>query len=194
MASKIEICNMALANLGAALINQLTEGSPEARYCRLNFDHARDAVLRDHPWNFAARRESLALLSTTPRGFAYAYQYPTDCVRALSIWKSIPTADPIPFEVQAKSGGGKQINTDEADAVLEYTARVTEEGQYDDSFVDALAWRLAAAIAMPLTKSLPIMQAMMTVYENRMAQAAAMDGQEGRKDPEYTSSWIQARL
>lgn len=190
MASQIDICNQALAHIGAEMINDLTESSSGAKYCKLFFAPARDIVLRDHFWNFAAKTEPLALLSVTPTGWDFAYQYPTDCIRARAIWKAVESADPIKFERQ-----GGMILTDEANAILEYTARITDTGLFDPTFVDALSWRLAADLAMPLAKSLPIKQAMLTVYANRIVQAEALDSREGRSDEtDVQSPWIQARL
>ena len=194
MANQIQICNLALAHLGASSISSITEASREAQVCKLHYDLARDSVLREHPWNFATKRLALALLAVTPVGFDYAYAYPTDCLFAREIWRSVSTDPLIVFEVQAKAGGGRQIVTDAVGAVLEYTAQITDEAQFDASFVDAFSWRLAADIAVPLTKSLPISQAMLTVYANRLNSAAVRDGQEGRTDPEFVNSWIQVRL
>ena len=194
MASQIDICNQALAHIGADMINDINEASAGAKHCRLFFSSARDIVLRDHFWNFAAKTISLAPLSITPVGFDYAYTYPTDCIRVKAIWQAVTTADPIKYEVRAKEGGGLMILTDEADAILEYTARITDAGQFDPTFADALSWRLAADLAMPLSKSLPIKQAMLTVYTNRLVQAEALDSREGRIDQEANSPWVRARL
>lgn len=194
MASEVTICNLALAHLGTANINSLDDASKEGRACKLHYAAARDAVLRDHPWNFAASREYLALLSgVTPVGWSYAYAYPSDCLFAREIWQDTPQLEPTPFEVMRISGQ-RVLATDEANAALEYTAQVTDTAQFDSLFIDALGYKLAAELAMPLTRSIPITQAMLSLYMSRMAQATTVDSREGRKDPDHPNGFIQARL
>ena len=52
----VEICNNALALIGARRITALTDTTKEARTCNDIYDGARKAVLRLHPWNFATER------------------------------------------------------------------------------------------------------------------------------------------
>jgi hypothetical protein len=86
MASVIEICNRALSNIGnSRSINSLTEASKEAGQCSLHFDSCRDAALADFDWNFATKRLALADTNNPPPDWAYAYQYPTDCLRITEI-------------------------------------------------------------------------------------------------------------
>lgn len=193
MASDITICNLALAHLGTATISALTDASKEARACKLHYEEARDAVLREHPWNFATRRVYLALLSVAPVGYDFAYAYPTDCLFAREIWQETELLAPTPFEVVSGTSG-RMVVTDEADAVLEYTARVTDSAQFDPLFVQALSYRLAAEIAMPITRSVTVAQAMLNLYRNSVAMATTIDGREGKTDPEHPNSYIQARL
>lgn len=57
--NSVEICNSALTLIGSRRIASLSDPSPEARNCLLNYDICRKAVLRDHPWNFATKRVDL---------------------------------------------------------------------------------------------------------------------------------------
>lgn len=54
--NSVEICNNALALIGARRITALTDPSKEARTCNDAYDGCRKAVLRLHPWNFATVR------------------------------------------------------------------------------------------------------------------------------------------
>lgn len=62
-ASNIVICNSALTAIGTRRITSLSDPSREARVCNDNYDLCRLAVLRMHPWNFAATK---VILSSTP--------------------------------------------------------------------------------------------------------------------------------
>lgn len=60
VASKVDICNMALDNFGKATITSLTENTAEAQACVRQYDIARRASLIRSPWSFARKRRSLA--------------------------------------------------------------------------------------------------------------------------------------
>lgn len=194
MASDVTICNLALSHLGDDRISSLDDPTRQGRTCKLHYAPARDAVLRDHPWNFATSRESLALLTgVTAVGWNYVYAYPSDCLFAREIWQETEQVNPTPFEIIRK-GDKRIIVTNQEDAVLEYTVQVTDTTQFDPLFVDALSYKLAAELAMPLTRSVPITQAMLSLYMNRVAQATTIDSREGRKDPEHPSTFLNVRL
>ena len=193
MASDVSICNLALSHIGTATINSLDDPTKEGRACKLHFAAVRDSVLREHPWNFATKREYLSLLNTTPVGWSFAYAYPSDCLFARELWQQTRLENPTPFET-VRGTGGRVIVTNEQDAVLEYTSAVTDATQFDPLFVDALSYKLAAELAMPITRSVPISQAMLNLYLNRLQQAATMDSREGREDPEHPYTFLRARL
>lgn len=193
MSSEVTICNLALSHLGAATINSLDDLTKEGRACKLHYAAARDFVLRDHPWNFATRREYLALLAEDPPvGWSYAYAYPSDCHQARRIWQETQQLKPTPFEVM-RGANGRVIATNEGGAVLEYTAKITDPSQFDAMFINALSYYLATELAMPITKSPQVGQTMMSIYMARVDQAAASDGREGHTTVEAPNSFLQAR-
>lgn len=197
MASIIGICNIALSHIGTSGIQALTESSKEALACRTLYESARDAVLRDHPWNFAERRAALALSTEEVPGYSYVYAYPSECLSARRF-----TADDAPgmttttpFVVTADSTlSGKLIATDLGAAVLIYTAKVTDPTMFDPLFVDALGWRLASDLAIPVTGDPRVEQSCFTRYINFLRNAQAADSMEGKKDPETSNSFVDARL
>ena len=66
MSSIIGICNNALDKLGHGPIISLDDGNKSANLCARNWPLVRDRVLRDHPWNFAVKRATLASASPAP--------------------------------------------------------------------------------------------------------------------------------
>lgn len=64
-ASSVVICNSALTHIGTRRIVALSDPSREARACNDNYDLCRLAVLRMHPWNFAATKVTLAATAIT---------------------------------------------------------------------------------------------------------------------------------
>ncbi len=90
MTSKMDIVNLALANLSREPIQSLAEPNPEAFQLRAHWETALASILRDHPWGFAMRRKQLAAFAESPISFAYAYAYPEDCIQARCVLPAHP--------------------------------------------------------------------------------------------------------
>lgn len=101
MTSAVDVCNNALANIGTrSSISSLTEDSPEARACVIQYNTVLENLLRAAHWGFARKNLTASLLkalpgtpenSTTPTdslwhesypplGWLYSYAYPSDCL------------------------------------------------------------------------------------------------------------------
>lgn len=193
-ASVVQICNLALSHLGAAAIVSLSENSAEGIACNLHYETSRDSVLRDHPWNFAAKRVALAeLAETPPAGWSHIYSLPSDCLLAREIVNTLGT-DPIKFVIESNAGAtARVLLTDQAQATLLYTASVGEVTMFDPLFVEALSWKLASMVCMPLTRDRNIMQMCQTMYLNTLVLAQAADANEGQAETPREADWIVAR-
>lgn len=191
--SQVGICNLALSYLGLSSIASMTEASAEAVQCNLHYENARDFALRDYTWNFATKRVTLAESATItpPDEWGYAYSVPSDCLWARKVvtGPAMPAAE---FVIETV-GTAKVIYTSEQDAILQYTARVSETTLFDPMFVEALAWKLAALISMPLTRDKSLMQMAMNMYVNTLAQAQRADANEGLPETPPDADWIEVR-
>lgn len=188
MSSEIQICNLALSHLGVHTINSLSDASQEARKCSLYYAPARDFVLADFPWNFAERRNYLALLSgITPLGFLYAYQYPVDCldIRGVYDYYLVTKAEYL-VNVSADLAS-KQIFTNQETAAIIYTAKVTNVNLFDEAFKTALSYKLAADLVPSLVKKDAVFRSMMAAYVTYLNNAKARNASES-KEPEDTSN------
>ena len=195
MANEIEICQMALDHIGARQINALTDQCAEARACRRLYGPARDQVLRDHPWGFAERRRRLVMVKPPNlHGYTYAYEYPIDCFHAREIFRGA-FLKPIEFRVaRLDEAYPKLILTNEPHAILIYTAHVTDADAFDSAFATALSWRLAADLAMPVTKTLAVQQAAMEIYSYHINSAGKNDAMEAHQDPvNHFTTFLDAR-
>ncbi|WP_019644552.1 hypothetical protein [Novispirillum itersonii] len=193
VASVVGLCNLSLSLLGAQDIAALDEASPEARACARHFGPCLEAVLRDHPWNFATRRVVLApLAAPVAPGWTYAYALPPDCLLAREL--VVPQGSAAArFSVEYAPGAGRVLLTDLAGAALVYTARTEDTASFDPLFVQALSWRLAAHLAMPLTRDRALLQMAQTLYLNTLTQAQRADANEGVPESPRDPSWIAAR-
>ncbi len=181
MASSVtEICNLALSHIKRQYIQSLDDNSREAKECKRIYPLLRDSVLGDFPWGFATKHATLALRTDTPYGnWTYAYAVPSDCLAIRKIWNPYSNEIFIEFDVAASADlTSKLIMTSQADAVLVYTARVTDTNMFDLAFVDALAWRLAADLAVPLTGDTQVQQAAYQMYTMLLGKAQQKSARE----------------
>lgn len=198
MASVIEICNIALSNIGnSRSINSLSESSKEAGACSLHFDACRDAVLSDFDWNFATKRIALADTNMPPSDWQYAYQYPVDCLRIIEIMVPGVRNPTAAQRVQYATGiddTGRLIYTDQSSAWLKYVSRVTDVNLFDAIFSEALSWRLAAAIGMQLAGSADLGNNALNMYRASILSAGAHSMNESQEPQMPESEFTLARL
>lgn len=176
MTSKVELANIALANIRAQSINSFGEASLNGQYVRLFYPKVLKSMLTDHNWSFGRKEKPLARLSNEELfDYAYVYQYPSDCLR-LNYLKSpvnkIDLADNgfvfrpeyydnnpfndesarrlrIPHAVR-NIDGNRVIGANEPDLWIDYRAFVDDPNKYDASFIDAFTWRLGSELAIPI--------------------------------------------
>lgn len=199
-ASEAGICNMALAHLGqSASITSLDDATPDAQACARFYALCRDAVLRDFPWPFATTTALLGLVAVQPSPvWLYSYRYPADCLRALQIPNGISRVLTPTTQVPWKEGidaTGKLLYTDQPNALLEYVVRVADPTLFPPDFVEALSYRLAAAIAPQVTGGDPFKlgaQAMQ-LYTFTLERAALNAANESQPDQPADSPSILAR-
>lgn len=157
MASEVDICNTALAQLGdEATVASLNppEGSAQAEHCARFYPIARDTLLQSYPWNFASKRATLAQLGDAPVGWTYSYARPIDALDILAVQRP---ETPDNFEQQeyvceVNSDGQPVIYCNVEDASVRYLARVSDTSRFPPLFVTALSWHLAAMLAGPIIK------------------------------------------
>lgn len=156
MATKTEICNLAIIHLGSAkeISNLDTDQSSEGSVFRRVYDDVLRAVLRDAEWPFASKVLSLGLIASNPTTeWGYSYRYPSDCVqfrRILSGKRKDTKDSAIEYKI-LRDSAGRIIYTDQETAVGEYTMLNDDPEQYPSDFVLAFSFRLAAYVAPVLT-------------------------------------------
>lgn len=200
MASVIEICNRALSNIGNnRSINSLEEASKEAGQCSLYYESIRDAVLADFDWNFATKNIALADTNNPPQDWAFAYTYPTDCLKIIEIpvpGVRYPTAAMrVQYAVGSDSAGtGRLIYTDLPQAWLRYVARITDVNMFDSIFQEALSWRLAAAINMVLTGNADLGNNALSMYSRIILSAGSHSMNESQEPQMPDDPFTVARM
>lgn len=174
MAGRVEIVNVALARLGEGAIQTLDEGSAPANAAKVVYDTSRRSALRDYPWAFATRRESLARLVESPVGFQHAFALPSGCLRILGVYDT--AGGEVPYELR-----GKTLCSSANSVVACYTDDVIDEAMFDPAFVDALTFRLASDLAVPVKGSVELMARYAEEYHHQIRQAATVSAREDRE-------------
>ena len=178
MATEVDICNLALAHLGDdATIASLSppEGSAQAEKAARFYPIARNNLLEMHTWNFAAKRENLALTTNTLDQWDYAYVAPADMMNPVAIISPsaqndyatrmsagdtpgnltanfAPTIVAGQYTPQQFAVEGSYIYTNQENAMLRYQAYVTDPSLFSPLFVTTLSWHLASMLAGPVIK------------------------------------------
>jgi hypothetical protein len=188
MPSVVSICNQALFNLGDEAITSMTQNTRAARLCNGRYESVRNATLRAYPWNCVADRRSLAQMETDPSwGYDHQYAWPADCLRVLE------AKDSAGADITWKSEGRK-ILTDSDSCYIRYIRREEDPNQYDALLCEAIAARLAAEIAYPLTGSRSLAETMWGLYDAKKREAENIDAQEGTPEPAFDDdAWLEAR-
>jgi hypothetical protein len=209
--NKVGIWNMAIGRLGCSEFvgDPDTEQSNEARTCRVFYDHVRDRVLEEMPWNFAKRYADLQDIGTPPSQWLYRYRYPNDCLFVLAVYpRGTEPATETYFDatmlkwlnrdlfeiIEDQASGGRAICSNLPDAAIAYTTRITNTLLYPAHFSDALGWALAVEIASPLSAAPNMAQNAGIQYNGILLKAAARNMNEGKetnfndKDSEFITS------
>lgn len=221
MSSEVDICNLALAHLGnVANVASISppEQSIEASLCAVFYPIARDSLLEMHPWGFATKRVALAALTETWPEWDYAYMQPSDAVNIIAVLSNDAVDDyvttngqtslstnyalgggsyvPQPFSCEVDSSGNQVILTDQANAVLRYSAIVTDTTSFSPLFINALSWHLASMLAGPLIKGdagAQVAQMCLTRMQYYFKEAVESDAGQRRVNPAIKTSWIANR-
>lgn len=185
--SPIDICNMALAHLGEPPIDTISPPVTEREdIVALQYDDARQNVLRKNVWNFAKKRV-LASRSGTPT-FDYADEYalPSDFIRLLSVNGLSATtgsgeaggeiSQTLDYDIEGRS---VLLNASGAPTVqMRYIADIETVSTWDPLFRKLVILTLALQLAYTITGKKEMVEQMNALLTRELPDAASIDGQE----------------
>jgi hypothetical protein len=182
--SKIEICNLALASVGADSIRSFDENNKRARMCDVFFDSTRDYLLSKFDWNFARKLEKLnKVIDDTlvvPTGY-FVYQLPYDCKMPIEL---LPEGSRDKWYIN----GDKlycQYDSEEYDVILAYTSREVNTHMFTDAFSNVLALGLAARLAPTLTQDIGLTKTLYNQYQIELQEVMSDDANVGNEYRKY---------
>lgn len=194
MPTPIEITNVALGMIGEDPINSFQNDLDTARAANLRYPTVRDAILRDHFWNFAMARRQLAALATPPDfGFISQFQLPADFIRMFRVEPQ--DGDTISFrhELHYQIEGGKLLaNIDPIR--IKYVRREDDTTKWDAMATEALAARLASELAISVTQSRELQDQLWRISLEKLAEARSVDVLDEPANIIEASSWTESRF
>lgn len=146
--SDVDICNIALAYIGADSIRSFDETNKRSRLCGIFFPSMRKMLLDGFDWPFARKLAALAAAPTTvttPPGW-YAYALPSDCSRVRDLY---PPGSRDPWELI-----GRYLHCAMSENVhVYYTVKEIETARFSEAFSQLLALGVAVRLCMPITQN-----------------------------------------
>jgi hypothetical protein len=205
MASLIDCCNRALAEIAAGSISSLSDGSMESRECNRFAQALVSEISGWHEWGWQIVNVALAEVPNDRRHeWHHAYGLPSDMERPLcvrdhhcyaeggdqislpeGVWVDVerhrfPVRGNFPFPAQDASPvayiiEGEALYTNARDARLHYFKVITDIGQCPPQVARAFELQLAARIALPLKKDAQLAAAINQQAELARQRAIADD-------------------
>lgn len=189
MASKVQICNMALSRLGANNIVSLGDNTPEAKLCSTLFDDLARRVMINGSWTSTIKRASLAKTTNTPAfGYDNEFQLPVDpkCLKVLDINEDVPGDNPYQIE-------GDKLLTDDSTCKIRYIAELTDTQSYGPMLTEAIEILLASYLAIPITGNRTLAAELKKEYAEILMNNLAVDNQQGTKQEVVSTDLTEVR-
>lgn len=198
MASKVEIWNLALSNIGhRANIADPDEASAEANHCRRFYPIALGVTLERFAWSFATRRAALAEVTNPVDHWGYAYGLPNLCIKARAVLlpESSDDSKEQAFAIESDDNGDAILYCNVEDAVLKYTTLVEDTNKFTPHFILALSYDLASMLVGPIPKDMKLKKSMMdaAIYYTGLAEAADANASRDNTYRDFIPSHLAAR-
>lgn len=193
-----DVCNLALSYLGNTReISSMSEQSTEAILCQRFYNIARESLLKMFPWNFAVKQNSLTLVEDeTDNTYAYVYENPNDCLRVLKVMAANDGGAVVnDYNVVYGHPGiaVRRIVSDVADAKISYIADIQDTEAMPSEFIDAFALTLANRLALPLSSSGQMAQAIQQQASIAVDVAKRMCAVERNQPLVKTNRYLDSR-
>lgn len=182
--SEIDIINRALAKIGDQRITSRTDNNNRARIMDGLYEGVRDELLRECPWNFAVRRDTLSADPIAPiYGWATAFAVPADLLYMVS------TENNSAYRLE----GNQILSNQENSLKITYVRRVEDPTEFDTGFADTLASKLAYEGAPNIAADPRLEEKLFRDYNLTLIRSKKTDGQEDDPREWPVDDWELAR-
>lgn len=181
---------MALTQLGARRIADLSDGTEEATLCSVLFDDIADEVISLGSWTSCVFRATLGALSSEPLfGYEYQHQLPEDpyCLVVLNAENS--TGDPITdFQIE-----GRLLLSNSPTARIKYIGRPSDTEAYDPMLRRAVTYRLKMDLAHTLTGNLSLVSLAQQQFQQAVIDGLKTNNKQGTPEQRLYNALIDVR-
>lgn len=170
--TELELCNAALAKLGANPITALGDGSTEGELASQLYPITIDAVLISFPWSFSLAQQQLSAAPVPPvADFTNAFSLPADVLRTISAGAP-GSGRGLFFRIF-----GAELHTDADRVVLTYQRRIAAT-DFPAYFLPTVINRLSADLCLPLTESASRAEILSRLAAAELQHARLIDSQQ----------------
>lgn len=181
--SKSDLCNMALSHLGNyGTVNDIDiPQTDKESVFSLWYDVSRQTFLKLMIPNFALARRVVARVSAdapfgADLGYQFAYEYPSDCLKALGLGEVA-----LKDDNHAVEGGYIWTTAEYEDgAPLRFIADITDVGRMSPEFKLGFSMFLAINVAMEITQDANKTALLVKMLPERIAMITGVNAQENR--------------
>ena len=195
--SKLELCKLALANIGdTATLTSVdpSDGSLQATVCNQYYGIALNKALEAHPWDFGVKRATPSVVTTDRTEWLFSYMLPSDYMGVMAVLPESATDDShiggeslrVPYTVALDANSVRRLYCNQENIVLLYRARVSDSSLWSDSFILYLGWLLSSMIAPPIIKGdegIKASQMAMQMAKFHLSEAETNDMETSREKP-----------
>ena len=166
--TKLSLANAALGHLVRDTLSSLETNNPAAVTIREQIDNAIESVIEEFDWHFCRVVTSLTVVEgVAPRGWAFAYAYPPDCVKVWHVGDERNTVSE-PFEIGMSPTIGSDtlyIFTNKANAQVRYGSNRVGIERFSPKAFDLVGLDLAIKCCMAVAKDRRLKQQLASEYE-----------------------------
>ena len=191
MVSEVSICNQALGWLGAKRIAGFSENSTPAMLCRENYPVLRDALLESRMWTFASFRDVSESQTKDAWGEWYLHPIRDEYLSVFRVYRRISEHNKVRDDRWYREG--EMIVSENPFIYYAGIRRMSDSGKFSPMFAQALAARIAADLAIPLTENRQLQADMWSLYQAKLLEAATRDGQQGSNEEFARGSMATSR-
>lgn len=167
----VEICQKALALLGAEQIQSLDESNDRAQTCSIIYPDVKRSALAETHWNFATNKRELSRFSDSPPSeYDYQYSLPNDMVAGPT---KVLDGENSSTPIQSWEIANNRLMTNRKTIYIDYVADVDEQ-RFPSYFTRFLYHALAAELAVNITDQVNMSQKL-----EQKAYGSPSDNQQG---------------
>ena len=194
-----QIANLAIVKVGGSRISSLKDNTTEANTISAVWDFCLADELRKHLWSFSIKRVEIPASSTTPiNNFNFSYPLPNDLIRLIQVdtWTQLIGLNDYNNAVisQYALEGNNILSNAPSPLAIRYASMVSDTTQWDVSFVNVFASRLAQEICESITQSTSKDQLLTQGYKTALMAAVRANALEKPPAAISDGSWVIGRL